>query len=106
MTDLSDKIKKVLLNRNVEWQRHALERMAERDISRDDVLRVLLIGECMENYPETKPFPSFLFLGEINARPLHVVAACDVLEERLFIITAYEPDLQHFEPGFKIRRKT
>lgn len=45
----------------VEWERHALERMAERDIRRFDALEVLLSGELIENYPDDQPFPSALF---------------------------------------------
>ncbi len=91
--------------RRIEWQRHALERMAERDIGRSEVLQVLLVGERIEDYPDTKPFPSALLLGWSGTRPLHVVAAFDSSEDRVFVITAYEPDLEHFRPGFETRRK-
>jgi len=33
----------------IEWQRHALERMMERGISRETVKEVLLKGEIIEN---------------------------------------------------------
>lgn len=45
------------------WQRHALERMMERGISRNTVINVLLAGEVIEDYSDDKPFPSALFLG-------------------------------------------
>lgn len=89
----------------VEWQRHALERMARRGIRREEVFQAMLTGERIEDYPDTKPFPSALFLGWSRVRPLHVVAAYDSLGDRAFIITVYEPDLEHFEPDFKTRRK-
>ncbi len=79
--------------------------MAERQIGRSDVFHVLLTGERIEDYPNTKPFPSALFLGWSGPRALHVVACYDASRDRVFIITAYEPDLEHFEPGFKTRRK-
>ena len=88
----------------VEWQRHALERMVERSIRRADVLEVVRSGEPIEIYPADSPFPSALILGWIGTRPLHVVAAFDPERDRVFVITAYEPDLQHFEPGFRVRR--
>lgn len=91
--------------RRVEWQGHALERMVERQIGRSDVLQVLLNGERIEDYPETKPFPSALFSGESGGKTLHVVAACNTAQSRVFVITAYKPDLEHFEPDFKTRRK-
>lgn len=90
--------------RRIEWQRHALERMAARNIGRSEVFQVLLGGERIEDYPDTEPFPSGLFMGPSAMRPLHVVAAYDSSEDRVFIITVYEPDLEHFEPDFKTRR--
>lgn len=40
-----------------------------------------------------------------GGKPLHVVVALNELAPRLFIITAYEPDLDHFEPDFRTRRR-
>ena len=36
-------------NGNIEWQRHALERMMERGITRKLVKEVLVNGEIIEN---------------------------------------------------------
>jgi len=44
----------VINNGNIEWHRHALERMMERGISRREVKDVLLTGEVIEEYPSTK----------------------------------------------------
>lgn len=93
------------VNKNkIEWLRHSLERMFERGISRAFVKHALLMGEQIEDYPDDKPYPSALFLGYIDNKPLHVVAAYDSINEQCFIITAYEPDLEHFESDFKTRR--
>jgi len=89
----------------IEWQRHALERMMERGISRDSVIDTLLNGEIIEDYQDETPYPSSLFLGSDKKQPLHVVAAIDYLIGRCFIITAYRPDRQHFESDYKTRRK-
>lgn len=90
---------------NIEWQRHALERMMERGISREMVKEVLKDGEIIEDYPDDKPYSSALFLGWIRGEPLHVVAALDSLTLSCFVITAYKPDLKHFESDFKTRRQ-
>ena len=42
----------------IEWNRHALERMAERGILREEVKGVLLRGERIEDYPDDYPLPS------------------------------------------------
>lgn len=89
----------------IEWQRHALERMAGRGIFRDEVKEVLIRGERIEDYPEDYPIPSALFLGGPDQRPLHVVAAFNQEMGMVYIITAYEPSLDHFEPDLKTRRK-
>jgi hypothetical protein len=90
---------------HIEWQLHALERILERGVSRSNVFAVLHSGEQIEDYPDDKPFPSALFLGWIGNEPLHVVAALDLASRWAYIITAYRPDLEHFEPDFKTRRK-
>jgi hypothetical protein len=63
------------------------------------------IGECIEDYPDDYPFPSGLFFGWHGDKPLHVVAALEEPIPRVYIITAYEPDLEHFENDFRTRRK-
>lgn len=98
-------IKTALEKNNIEWQRHALERMMERGISRSIVKDVLLSGEIIEAYPDDKPFPSALFLGSVEEKPFHVVTAYDAKSEYCFVITAYKPDLEHFEADFKTRRQ-
>lgn len=100
-----EQLKIAVENGNVEWQRHALERMMERGISRDVVKEVLLSGEIIEDYPDDKPYPSALFLRWIEGEPLHVVAAFDSISSYCFVITAYIPDLEHFESDYKTRRK-
>jgi len=88
----------------IEWNRHALERMMERGISRHEVVDVLLDGEVIEHYPSDYPFPSVLMLGKPDRTPLHVVVAFDNNQETLYIITAYYPDDLHFMDDCKTRR--
>lgn len=102
--DLS-KVKTALGLGNIEWERHVLERLLQRTIPRNAVIEVLRTGDCIEDYPDDRPFPSALFLGWHRGKPLHVVVALDEVAPRIFIITAYEPDLEHFEPDFRTRRK-
>jgi hypothetical protein len=101
-----ERVRNALRNGRIEWQRHALERMAERAVRRSDALEVLLSGELIEDYPDDHPFPSGLFLGWIQSRPLHVLAAFDGERGQVFMITTYEPDRTHFEADFKTRRTT
>ena len=100
-----DKLRAAIEDSKIEWQRHALERMMERGISRDTVKEVLLSGELIEDYPDDDPYPSALFLGWDKGEPFHVVTALDSESGYCFIITAYRPDLEHFEPDYKTRRQ-
>lgn len=99
-----DEIREAVRHGRVEWQRHALERMVQRQIARAEALSVLLNGERIEDYPEDQPLPSALFLGWHGERPLHVVAAFDADRETVAVVTVYEPSLEHFEADFRTRR--
>lgn len=88
----------------IKWQRHAFERMLERDINRDDVKEVLTEGEIIEEYFNDYPLPSSLYLGFVNEKPLHVVVALDSEAGWCYIITVYRPDLKHFEQDYKTRK--
>ena len=60
---------------HVQWQQHALERILQRGIKREDVFKVLRKGEIIEEYIDDKPWPSALFLGWIDSQPLQVEVA-------------------------------
>ena len=53
---------------------------------------------------DSKHLPAALFLDRFGERPLHVVAAVDVETSKVYVITAYEPTLEHFEPDFRRRK--
>jgi hypothetical protein len=89
----------------IQWRKHVLEKLAERGIQQDAVREVLGSGERIRDYAEDRPFPSALFLGYIGDKPLHVVAALDEISRQVFIITAYEPSLEVFEPDYRTRKK-
>jgi hypothetical protein len=88
----------------IQWHQHALERFLERGISRAEVVSAIMHGEVIEIYPTDRPYPGCLMLS-VGAEPVHVVAAADPGARICHVITAYRPDLEHFEPDFRIRRK-
>ena len=97
-------IKECIKNNNFEWRKHALIRMAERDIAQNDILKVILQGEIIEMYPNDTPYPSCLMLGKIREKIYHVVIALDEADKFLYIITAYEPSIKKFDILGKKRR--
>ncbi|MPZ75442.1 MAG: DUF4258 domain-containing protein [Deltaproteobacteria bacterium] len=71
----------------------------------DEVLEALNGGEIIEEYADDRPYPSCLILGRTHAkRPLHIVCAPLSTEQRLIIITIYQPDPARWEADFKGRK--
>lgn len=82
---------------------HATIQMFRRGIRVEDIETVLGTGQLIREYPDEKPQASFLMLGFINNRPLHVVASTDELGD-CYIITAYEPDIQLWNEKFTVKK--
>jgi hypothetical protein len=83
---------------------HALQRMAQRRISPNDIRQSLEQCMVVEDYPDDTPYPSCLVLGWIGKRPLHIVKAENIESRETIVITVYEPDSSKWMPGF-MRRK-
>ncbi len=101
-----DQIRLAVRAKNIQWQRHALERMGQRGIQRDNVIDTIINGEVIQEYFTDRPFPSSLILGWVKTMPLHVVVSYNAKLKTIYIITVYEPTLDHFEADYKTRRKT
>lgn len=82
---------------------HSFRRMFEREILPDDVLDVVRNGEIIKEYPEDKPYPSFLILKFVNYRPIHVVIAKNAVNYLCFVVTVYEPDPETWSKDFKTK---
>jgi hypothetical protein len=91
--------------RSVIFRVHAIKHMFERHIDSEHVRHVLAAGITIEDYPDDQPYPSRLMLGWSDLRPIHVVVAYNAAENEMIVITAYEPDFDSWEPGFRERRK-
>jgi Domain of unknown function (DUF4258) len=69
---------------------HAQQEMTTEAILMDDVLRVLSIGQIIENYPDHRRGACCLLYGVDHAnRNIHIV--CTTANPMLIIITAYLP---------------
>ena len=86
------------------YQRHAVERMAQRGVSEEDVMHVLLTGESIQVDADDMPFPSELILGWRDGRPLHIVVATDSIQRRKIVITVYEPHPGQWEADFRRKK--
>ena len=94
---------KALDDGEIEWGRHALERIAECGISTVHTIATIRDGEVVENYPDAFPYPAARFLAWSAGTPLHVVAGFDVISRTVFVITVYIPDERHFENDMRTR---
>ena len=83
---------------------HAITQMFKRKISVDDAKLVIEKGETIAEYSSDRPYPSCLMLAYVDNRPVHIVLGKDEEKERCIVITAYEPDPNIWEPGFKSKR--
>lgn len=100
--DLS-KVRKLYCNGAVKWTVHCLERMQERDISRADVSNCIMNGEVIEDYPDSFPNQSCLIFGyNMCDEVIHVVLGMD--ESKVYIVTAYFPNMIAFKEDMKTRR--
>ena len=91
--------------RDLIYRIHARQSMFTRSIPDKCVEHIVHHGEVIEDYPQTFPFPAKLLLGSCDGRSIHVVAAEDSGKQLVIVITAYEPDLNKWEPDRKTRRK-
>ena len=63
-----------------------------REISDDEIVQTILVGEIIEDYPNDKYGPSCLIFGYTGTRrPLHVQITYPT-REPLKVITTYQPD--------------
>jgi hypothetical protein len=84
---------------------HAVQRLFERRISVEAVRWVLRSGELIEDYSDDMPAPGGLMSAKSGQRHLHVVMAENTENDEVVVITVYEPDPGHWEPGFRDRKE-
>lgn len=89
----------------VKFSSYAIQRIFERKINKDAVVPAIRSGEIISEYPDDKPYPSYLILFLIKDKPIHVVVALDKAKKMCYIITVYEPGAKIWSRDFKTRRK-
>jgi len=94
---------------NCRFTDHARKEMEAEPLGRirvEEVLQALDTGEIIEEYVDDTPYPSCLILGRTGAgRSVHIVCAPVAAEERLVIVTTYQPDPERWEPDFRRRKR-
>lgn len=88
----------------VKFSGHAIGQMFSRNIRKEEVSAVLETGKIIKEYPDDTPYPSFLVLGFVNNRPIHIVFAVEQEMMTAIVITAYIPDKRLWDDNFRERR--
>lgn len=98
-----ENIKEYIDKSKIDWTKHCLNRLNQRDILISDVKTAINNGNIIEHYYDDYPYPSCLIVGyNINNRILHIV--CGVREDIVHMVTAYYPDTNRWEEDMKTRR--
>jgi hypothetical protein len=79
--------------------------MFQRELGKDEIIKVVSAGEHIAEYPDDRPYPSSLILGYVGSRPVHVVVAQDPQDDACYVVTAYVPDRSLWSDDFRIRRE-
>ena len=105
MEELSIELLQKLCKSNaILWTAHALRRLQERNIYREDILNVINNGKIIEQYPDSYPNPACLVLGvSLKNEYLHIVVGCN--GECMSIITAYFATTDKFDSDFEVRKE-
>ena len=91
--------------REVRYSRHAFERMFQRGIPPEAVEAMIKSSEIIASYPDDRPYPSYLILGQHWDSPLHAVMALDAQSGICQVVTVYRPDPDLWDDSFKTRKQ-
>jgi len=107
MLDWYETIKQCFKCDRYYFTQHAKREMKQEEfglITFAEVLEALDRFEILSDYPYDKPYPSALIYGiTFTGRPLHIVCAYDDDEDRIIVVTLYQPD-PHLWVEFRTRK--
>ncbi|MCX6873298.1 MAG: DUF4258 domain-containing protein [Verrucomicrobia bacterium] len=89
----------------IEWRKHVLQKLAERNIPHHAIREVLLQGELIREYVYDKPFAFALFLGYASGARRCTSWQLVTKQAASFVITVYEPSLEIIEADYRTKRK-
>ena len=89
--EVIEQIREKLREKKYRLSLHSQKRMDKRRILFSEVEYVISTGKIIESYPDDKPFPSYLILGDTyQKKPLYVL--CALGEDMVHIITVHWMD--------------
>ncbi|NOZ05210.1 MAG: DUF4258 domain-containing protein [Chloroflexi bacterium] len=89
------------------WSRHGIVELVNEGWSRAPLEEGLQNCVVIEDYPTLhRRLPDCLVLGWLKTgEPFHAVIAIDGVNERLFVVTVYEPSLEEWEDDWQTRKQ-
>lgn len=97
-------IRRCVRQGNVFWTYHVTMRLRGRFIIRQAILQSHEHYEIIEEYPKDKYLPSYLVYSEYQGDIFHILFALDLEGVNVRIVTAYRPNPEEWEEGFRKRR--
>ncbi|MEW5719194.1 MAG: DUF4258 domain-containing protein [Chloroflexota bacterium] len=93
-------------SRHILWSRHASVELINEGWTRHLIEDALVSCEVIEDYPtQHRPLPDCLVLGWLaETQPMHAVIAIDLLHNRLFVVTVYQPSPQEWKNDWRSRK--
>jgi hypothetical protein len=89
------------------WSRHGITELVNEGWDRALVEDGLQASEVIEDYPILhRPLPDCLVLGWLaTGDPFHAVAAIDEVNDRLLVVTVYEPSSEEWKDDWRTRKE-
>ncbi len=92
-----------MINDNIVFRVHAIQRLFEREISVKNVRKILETSEIIEDYSAEMLGPARLILGYQGKRPVHVVVSENAKTNQVIIVTVYIPDPNRWKKDHRSR---
>jgi hypothetical protein len=99
-------IRRCVIRGQVFWTYHVNMRLRGRFITRQAILQANERYEIIDEYPKDKYLPSYLVYAEYQGDIFHILFAVDLEGVNVRIVTAYRPNPEEWEEGFRTRRDT
>lgn len=107
MSDTFDTVRALIAGGNVRISEHGYDELADDGLLARELMEAVETAEIIEDYPNYPKGPCVLVLHRTkDGRSVHVVWGLPSGHtNQAVLITAYVPDPEKWEPGFKRRRK-
>ena len=89
-----DSIRQMVQNRDFIATKHVAARMAQRQVSEEQIITAIMNGRIIEERPKQKPYPKCLIAGNVERKiagvsfimPLYIACA---LGDTLYLLSTY-----------------